>query len=109
MICVSICYLHECIYINVALCIFVLTLLAEGALVVEIAALADRTAVGADANSAMLAGVVVLASVARVAPHALQQREPPPLLKLPAHAIQQRARFNLAPTHSRITIFHQLL
>lgn len=46
----------------------VLTSLAEGALVVAVAALADGTVVGADADPAMLARVAALARVpARIA------------------------------------------
>lgn len=41
-----------------------LTSLAEGALVVAVAALADGTVVGADANPAMLARVAALACIA---------------------------------------------
>jgi hypothetical protein len=86
--------------VSVALCVFVfvLTLLAESALVVEIAALADRAAVGADANSTMLAGVVVLARVARVAPHALQQRAAAITDCSRTQFNRVRARFNLART-----------
>lgn len=43
---------------------YVLTSLAEGALVVAVAALADGTVVGADANAAVLARVAALACVA---------------------------------------------